>query len=344
MSPDGEVHIQLITSKARVAPVKEMQIPRLELCSAHLLVETLNSVRAALNIPDVEYHLYSDSTIALCWIKQSPSEWKQYVANRVAFIQQHTTPSAWRHIRTAENPADIASRGTTPAILKAHRLWWDGPSCIRDPPADTPVPGMTEEEAASSALEAKPVPIRVNIATNSDKWLTTRTADGKIIRLIDRFSSLTRVVHTAARLRRWTKAHRGQRKSIISPVEYQQALCILIREEQELHFSAELKLIREKREAELKNPLSAFSPFIDSEGLLRVGGRLRNSDLLYGQKHPVILSKDSRLAQLLISNAHSTTMHGGIREMLQYLRQEFWIVNGRAMIKSAINKCRVESG
>lgn len=338
VSAEGEVQIQLITSKARVAPVKEMTIPRLELCSAQLLVETLKNVRAALDIPDVEYHLYTDSTIALPWIRQAPSEWKQYVANRVAFIQQHTTPSAWRHIRTAENPADIASRGTTPAILKDHRLWWDGPQCIRYPPKDEETPELTEEEAECSAVEARPVPIRVNLATNPT-GLTTRTVDGRVIRLIDRFSSLHRLVHTTAMLRRWIRIHKEQRGSVISPVEYQQALRILIHQEQELHFSAELKLIREERGSEIKNPLSAFSPFIDPEGILRVGGRLGNSELLYGQKHPVIISKDSRLAELLISNAHATTMHGGIREVLQYLRQEFWIINGRALVKSAINKC-----
>lgn len=119
---------------------------------------------------------------------------------------------------------------------------------------------------------------------------------------MDRFSSLHRLVHTTALLRRWMKAQRENRGRVISPVEYQQALCFHIREEQELYFGAELKLLREKRNAEVKNPIAQFAPFIDAEGLLKVGGRVTNSDLLYGQKHPVILSKD-RLAELLIANA-----------------------------------------
>lgn len=91
----------------------------------------------------------------------------------------------------------------------------------------------------------------------------------------------------------------------------------------------------------MKNPLSQFNPFLDTAGVLRVGGRLGNSDLLYGQKHPMILSKDSRLAQLLIEEAHQSTLHGGATEMLQYLRQEFWIVNGRSLVKSYIHRCTV---
>ncbi len=57
-------------------------------------------------------YCWTDSAIALCWIKGSPSNLNIYVANRVAAIHKMTSPQQWKHVRSKHNPADLASRGT----------------------------------------------------------------------------------------------------------------------------------------------------------------------------------------------------------------------------------------
>lgn len=87
------------------------------------------------------------------------------------------------------------------------------------------------------------------------------------------------------------------------------------------------------------NPLTRLTPFIDREGLLRVGGRLQNSQLDPDAKHPFILPRVSPLTSLIISDAHQRTLHGGTQVTLAYIRRSYWILGGRAPVRSYILRC-----
>ena len=81
-----------------------------------------------------------------------------------------------------------------------------------------------------------------------------------------------------------------------------------------------------------------MDPFLE-KGLLRLGGRINFSLLSYEQQHPLILSYDSKFSKLLVNYFHYKSFHGGIRLTLSTIRQEFWIIKGRSLLKSCINKC-----
>ncbi|GFY76666.1 DUF1758 domain-containing protein [Trichonephila inaurata madagascariensis] len=70
--------------------------------------------------------LFSDSTIALCWIKIPPHLLKTFVANRVAKIQKLTVNFSWHHISSENNPADLVSRGLNVSDLINSPLWCKG--------------------------------------------------------------------------------------------------------------------------------------------------------------------------------------------------------------------------
>lgn len=107
---EGSHSIQLLCSKARVAHMKTVTLQRLELCAAVLLSQLFLNVRHALHhIEFTEFYLWTDSTIVLSWISQSPSTWKVFVTNRVAEIQNNI--DMWYHVSTHDNPADVLSRG-----------------------------------------------------------------------------------------------------------------------------------------------------------------------------------------------------------------------------------------
>lgn len=88
-----------------------------------------------------------------------------------------------------------------------------------------------------------------------------------------------------------------------------------------------------------RSALHNLTPFLDDEGVLRVGGRIKHSLLSYDERHPIILPADSHFTGLLISAAHQRTLHGGVQLTLGSLRQRFWIPRVRALVRSHIHRC-----
>ena len=113
-------HVSLVMSKSKVAPIRWLTIPHLELCGAQLLPKLLRHVRQILNVPLSRVYTWTDSTIVLNWLDGSPKCFKTYVGNHSWFH-----PSG--HVCSADNPADCASRGLYTSELLNHSLWWNGP-------------------------------------------------------------------------------------------------------------------------------------------------------------------------------------------------------------------------
>ena len=128
---EGKRISNLVMAKSRVAPAKRVTLPRLELLAAFITAKLLSYVVQALRLTMDAVYAWSDSQIALAWIKGPSSKWKVFVANRVEEIQQRVPPDQWRFCPGNQNPADFLTRGISAAQLKENELWWNGPNWLK---------------------------------------------------------------------------------------------------------------------------------------------------------------------------------------------------------------------
>jgi len=332
LNTNGKCITNLICSKSRVAPLKTVSIPRLELLAAVLLARLASKYAPNLHLPIKKRFFWSDSMVVLAWISSQSSKWKTFVANRVGEIHERTSIHEWSHVSTHDNPADIVSRGCWPSQIKNLELWWNGPKWLSDSSTKWPIKG-TKPITSNEVIKESKTASCVATINNCDKDV-----------IYDRYSSLTKLIRVVAYCKRFIRnalsKYADKYYGPIQANEYDVAVICIIKQIQAIHFDRELSDLQNSRLVHCKSSLRRLKPFLDENSIIRVGGRLKHASTLdVFQRHPIVLPSKCNFTILIFLHEHEVLLHGGPQAMLASVRLKYWPLNGRNIARMIAHQC-----
>ena len=320
---------QFLVSKTRVAPLKPITVPRLELLSALCLARLMSTVTGSLSerLSLGKPRCFTDSQVALFWIRGTGKDWKPFVQNRVEEIRKLTPVECWNHCPGRENPADLPTRGLTPTELATNQLWKCGPDWLK----------ALEPLCRTSSLEEIPELCLAELKASSKvrvHSLLTPHLPHRIGSIIDvkRFSSIHKLLRVTAYVLKFV--------SILKGVSENPELTVDVLSEAERRWIIDSQSTLEE-DQKFPTWKRQFGLFKDNHQLWRCGGRLQNASISFFSKHPILLNKQHVLTTLIVQSAHRRVQRNGVKETLSEVRAKYWIIVGRSLVKAVIHKCVV---
>ncbi|GFQ70113.1 integrase catalytic domain-containing protein [Trichonephila clavata] len=258
---NNKIETSFICSKSRVAPLKSLTLPRLELTAALLSARLAKQVSSCLKF-NANIYYWTDSLISYYWIRGDSSAFKPYIKNRVQEIQLLSDPSQWGHCPGKDNPADLISRGTSAVKLAQNELWWHGPPWLKPAPDHWPnrQRDILDSELCSEELEYRS---SVHVAVTQQRESLVD---------INRFSSLKKLLKVTAWVFRFVNNARIVNKSMnfyITADEIQNAEYFWLKYVQYEFYSAEILTLKRNEQLRCSSEIKSLVPYLGEDNLLK---------------------------------------------------------------------------
>ncbi|XP_062539188.1 uncharacterized protein LOC134207494 [Armigeres subalbatus] len=325
----------LIAGKTKVAPLKPISVPRLELQAAMIGTRMMDSVLRSLDIHVSRRYLWSDYSTVLCWLRSDSRRYYQFVAVRVGEILTLTSADEWHYVPSKINIADAATKWKEGPSFDPNDSWFTAPEFLRKSRDEWPMEpaqngSETETELRSVFLYHGTVP--------------------QLLLDFNRFSNWLRLVRTAAYVLRAVRRFRGEkflRPKVLTKEELLEAENMIWRQVQNEAYPDEYAILQRSL-TQVSNPVSIpkssplyrLSAFVDEFCVVRMNSRLSAEQTLsYGLRHPILLPRLHPAVHLLAEYYHRRYLHGNAETICNEMRQKFFIPGLRILIRQVSKQC-----
>ena len=271
-----------------------------------------------LKVSSDKLYYYSDSKVVLGYLNNSERQFSRYVSRRVELILNMCQNRPWFYVSSKENPADLASRGQGPEFLD-NPIWFNGPKFLSD----------IKFELSSINFEGNLPEEKIpDVCT-----MKTIQTDHVLSLASIRCNNLDKFLKICAKIFCFRNFLDKARQRLGISVAPRRPLGFIERSDCLLEVLKVYQLC-------IDIDLSRMSPFVDTHGILRVGGRLKNSKIPLDVKYPIIVPRNCPLAILIIRYYHCNSKHQGRTISLAAVRYAGYFIPGcRSLVDKVIREC-----
>ncbi|XP_064542272.1 uncharacterized protein LOC135431215 [Drosophila montana] len=316
---DGQVHCSLAASKTRVAPLKPVSIPRMELMAAVLGLRLAKCIQNETSVRIHRRTFWTDSKDVLYWIQSDSRKFQQFVALRIGEILEESDVGSWRWVPSAQNVADDGTKWTKTPEIHGSTRWFNGPPFLYLEESQWP---CTEKGSA------------INMLYHAEEQANHTYSWRCILPDLQHFSKLEKlraallcVLDFLRIVTKKTKLDgRLELQKMLLLKRSKEMDVIFIRICQEEEFYSEITSLKSgHRLTDRKSLLFKLSPYIDDSGILRIKGRIDNIEgVEVCVKRPIILLRRHRLTYLLVEFYYRKYHHLHNEIVVNELREKRW--------------------
>ncbi|XP_062698761.1 uncharacterized protein LOC134284192 [Aedes albopictus] len=329
----------LVSAKTKVAPLRYVSIPRLELMAAVLGVRLFSFVRDNHSVKINRAIYWSDSEVTLAWIRSEHRKYRPFVACRVGEILSSTNVKDWRHVPSKMNVSDEATKWTDGLSLGASSRWFNGPAYLQLPENEWP---KSKRSIATTDEELR----ACHLHQESDVLCSP----------IDysRFSNWNRLLRTTAYMIRFgtprSRNTSGKRiDHLLTHEELKEAEILLWKLIQSEAYPDEIAIFSKNRTLPMdkqlvldkSSPLWSLTPMLDENGILRIDSRITAAQgVAEDLKFPIILPRKHSVTILIVNDYHRKFLHGNSETVANEIRQRFYVAHLRTVVKGLEKRCQ----
>ncbi|CAG2213730.1 unnamed protein product [Mytilus edulis] len=294
----------LVIAKNRVAPLKQLTLPQLELMAALIGARLADHVKSVLHIEDITF--WSDSQIVLQWLSTS-KQLKRFIRNRVTEIRKLTNTQEWRYCPTKDNPADLLTRGLSVSQFEKNTLWFNGPEWITDASKwPSWKPNDTTVLLTSTDIEE---------SSTADNAIDNQQGIHQIVQ-ITRYSTLSKLLRITAYLLRFIRNCRSpilqrNKAKYVSREELQDATECWILNCQRTSFKDEMLYLKLK-DTKPTVLVRQLRLYLNNKDAICCGGRIHNAPVCENTKFPYLLPRSHPFTKLVVLDIHKYMKHSGV--------------------------------